>query len=132
MYHRKVHRPPAVLRDGTDALGPVVPLQGRRAYRAADRGQRVEPCGIRWVYLFDGLRQIYKNRQSTGLDGCSQRALARIRQAMRFSRSLTTVLHRFPGASDHGRRIQDTNLAHLEHSPIAQKLMAENDTGLPY
>jgi p-hydroxybenzoate 3-monooxygenase len=51
---------------------------------------------------------------------------------MRFSWSLTTMMHRFPGASEYDRRMQDTDLAQLERSGTAQKLMAENYTGLPY
>jgi p-hydroxybenzoate 3-monooxygenase len=83
-------------------------------------------------YLVDGLTRFYKTGQSDGIDGYSQRALARIWQAMRFSWSLTTMMHRFPGASDYDRRMQDTELAQLERSETAQKLMAENYTGLPY
>ena len=58
--------------------------------------------------------------QSDGIDAYSQRALARIWQAMRFSWSLTTMMHRFPGASEYDRRMQDTDLAQLERSGTAQ------------
>jgi p-hydroxybenzoate 3-monooxygenase len=51
---------------------------------------------------------------------------------MRFSWSLTTMMHRFPEASAYERRMQDADLAQLERSETAQRLMAENYTGLPY
>jgi p-hydroxybenzoate 3-monooxygenase len=74
----------------------------------------------------------YRQNRTSGIDAYSQRALARIWQAMRFSWSLTTMMHRFPGASDYECRMQDADLAQLETSPTARKLMAENYTGLPY
>ena len=67
-----------------------------------------------------------------GIDRYSARALARVWQAMRFSWSLTTMMHRFPGAPDCDRRMQDADLALLEQTATAQRLMAENYTGLPY
>ena len=51
---------------------------------------------------------------------------------MRFSWSLTTMLHRFPDASEFDRRMQDSDLAQFETSATARRLMAENYTGLPY
>jgi p-hydroxybenzoate 3-monooxygenase len=51
---------------------------------------------------------------------------------MRFSWSLTTMMHRFPDASDYERRMQDADLAQLETNATARALMAENYTGLPY
>ena len=45
---------------------------------------------------------------------------------------MTTMMHRFPEASPYERRMQDTELAQLSTSPAAQRLMAENYTGLPF
>ena len=79
------------------------------------------------------LKRFYQSRpDADGIDAYSQRALARIWQAMRFSWSLTTMMHRFPGGIGYDRRMQDTDLAQLERQGTAQKLMAENYTGLPY
>ena len=47
------------------------------------------------------------------IDAYSQRALSRIWQAIRFLWSLTMMMHRFPGASEYERRMQDSELALL-------------------
>jgi p-hydroxybenzoate 3-monooxygenase len=116
------------------------PMRWGRLFLCGDAAHIVPPTGAKGLnlaasdvfYLVDGLTRFYKTGQSDGIDGYSQRALARIWQAMRFSWSLTTMMHRFPGASDYDRRMQDTELAQLERSETAQKLMAESYTGLPY
>jgi p-hydroxybenzoate 3-monooxygenase len=116
------------------------PMRWGRLFLCGDAAHIVPPTGAKGLnlaasdvfYLFEGLKQFYQSGQSDGIDGYSQRALARIWQAMRFSWSLTTMMHRFPGASEYDRRMQDTDLAQLERSGTAQKLMAENYTGLPY
>lgn len=67
-----------------------------------------------------------------GLDGYSVKALARVWKAMRFSWSMTTMMHRFPDHSAYDRRMQQTELAMLAGTAGAARLMAENYTGLPY
>lgn len=116
------------------------PMRWGRLFLCGDAAHIVPPTGAKGLnlaasdvyYLFDGLSQFYKQGKSAGIDAYSQRALARIWQAMRFSWSLTTMMHRFPGASDYDRRMQDTDLAQLQTSETARRLMAENYTGLPY
>jgi p-hydroxybenzoate 3-monooxygenase len=116
------------------------PMRWGRLFLCGDAAHIVPPTGAKGLnlaasdvfYLFDGLQRFYRSGQSDRIDAYSQRALARVWQAMRFSWSLTTMMHRFPGASDYDRRMQDTDLAQLERSGTAQKLMAENYTGLPY
>ncbi len=116
------------------------PMRWGRLFLCGDAAHIVPPTGAKGLnlaasdvfYLFDGLKRFYQTGQEDGIDGYSQRALARIWQAMRFSWSLTTMMHRFPGASQFDRRMQDTDLALLERSETAQRLMAENYTGLPY
>lgn len=116
------------------------PMRFGRLFLCGDAAHIVPPTGAKGLnlaasdvfYLFDGLQRFYRTGQSDGIDAYSQRALARVWQAMRFSWSLTTMMHRFPGASDYDRRMQDSDLAQLERSATAQKLMAENYTGLPY
>jgi p-hydroxybenzoate 3-monooxygenase len=116
------------------------PMRWGRLFLCGDAAHIVPPTGAKGLnlaasdvfYLFDGLTQFYRTGQSEGIDAYSQRALARIWQAMRFSWSLTMMMHRFPDASDYDRRMQDTELAQLERSATAQRLMAENYTGLPY
>ena len=116
------------------------PMRWGRLFLCGDAAHIVPPTGAKGLnlaasdvhYLYEGLLQFYRQNNATGIDTYSQRALARIWQAMRFSWSLTTMMHRFPGANDYERRMQDTEMAQLERSETAQRLMAENYTGLPY
>ena len=45
---------------------------------------------------------------------------------------MTTLLHQLPDHSNYDRRMQDAEFALLQSSATAQKLMAENHTGLPF
>lgn len=116
------------------------PMRWGRLYLCGDAAHIVPPTGAKGLnlaasdvyYLHEGLVAFYARNSSDGIDAYSQRALARIWQAMRFSWSLTMMMHRFPEASDYERRMQDTDLAQIETSATARRLMAENYTGLPY
>lgn len=116
------------------------PMRWGRLFLCGDAAHIVPPTGAKGLnlaasdvhYLFEGLVEFYRHNRPTGIDAYSSRALSRIWQAMRFSWSLTTMMHRFPGASDYERRMQDADLALLETNPTARALMAENYTGLPY
>jgi p-hydroxybenzoate 3-monooxygenase len=116
------------------------PMRWGNLFLCGDASHIVPPTGAKGLnlaasdvfYLFDGLSQFYRQGTAAGIDGYAQRALARVWQAMRFSWSLTTMMHRFPGATAFDRRMQDTDLALLETQESAQRLMAENYTGLPY
>jgi len=116
------------------------PMRWGRLFLCGDAAHIVPPTGAKGLnlaasdvhYLYEGLLQFYRQNNAIGIDAYSQRALARIWQAMRFSWSLTTMMHRFPGASDYKRRMQDADLVQMETNPTARKLMAENYTGLPY
>ncbi|MFM7653948.1 MAG: 4-hydroxybenzoate 3-monooxygenase [Paracoccaceae bacterium] len=118
----------------------IEPMRWGRLFLCGDAAHIVPPTGAKGLnlaasdvhYLYEGLVEFYRQNRTSGIDAYSQRALARIWQAMRFSWSLTTMMHRFPGASDYECRMQDADLAQLETSPTARKLMAENYTGLPY
>ncbi|MDP3338781.1 4-hydroxybenzoate 3-monooxygenase [Frigidibacter sp.] len=116
------------------------PMRWGKLFLCGDAAHIVPPTGAKGLnlaasdvhYLVEGLRGFYANGQSDGVDAYSDRALARVWQAMRFSWSLTTMMHRFPDASAYDRRMQDTDLAQIERSDTARRLMAENYTGLPY
>ena len=41
-------------------------------------------------------------------------------------------MHRFPDQSEFDQRMQETELAYLETSIAARRVLAENYTGLPY
>lgn len=115
------------------------PMRWGKLFLCGDAAHIVPPTGAKGLnlaasdvhYLHEGLIAHYRG-DDIGIDAYSSRALSRVWQAMRFSWSLTTMMHRFPGASDYERRMQDTELALLERSATARKLLAENYTGLPY
>ena len=83
-------------------------------------------------YLSDALREFYTEKSMAGIDAYSARALARVWKAVRFSWSMTTMLHRFPDGGAFGQRIQEAELDYLIHSRAAATALAENYVGLPY
>ncbi len=116
------------------------PMRWGNLFLCGDAAHIVPPTGAKGLnlaasdvhYLSQGLIAFYGMGDASGLDGYSAKALARIWQAMRFSWSMTTMMHRFPEHNDYERRMQDTELASLRGSLSARRVMAENYTGLPY
>ena len=116
------------------------PMRWGRLFLCGDAAHIVPPTGAKGLnlavgdvhYLFEGLSDYYQNGDPAGLDGYSAKALARVWKAMRFSWSLTTMLHRFPEHNPYDRRMQAVELGYLEASAAAQRVMAENYVGLPY
>lgn len=116
------------------------PLRYGRLFLVGDAGHIVPPTGAKGLnlaasdvhYLFEGLRDHYLAQSDAGLDAYSARALSRIWKAVRFSWSMTQLLHRFPERGEFGQRIQESELAYLSASPAAQTALAENYVGLPF
>jgi p-hydroxybenzoate 3-monooxygenase len=116
------------------------PMRWGRLFLCGDAAHIVPPTGAKGLnlavgdvfYLSQALVPFLTRDDTGGIDGYSARALARVWQAMRFSWSLTMMLHRFPDHGAFDRRMQDADLAALEQSDAAQRVMAENYTGLPY
>ena len=82
-------------------------------------------------YLAEALISYYFEKNKTGLDDYSARALARVWKAERFSWWMTKLLHRFQEEGDFGRRMQLAELDYLVASQAAQTALAENYVGLP-
>jgi p-hydroxybenzoate 3-monooxygenase len=116
------------------------PLRFGRLFLAGDAGHIVPPTGAKGLnlaasdvhYLFEALRERYAERSNAGLDAYSGRALARVWKAVRFSWSMTNLLHLFPEASAFDQRIRRAEFDYLTHSPAALTSVAENYVGLPY
>jgi p-hydroxybenzoate 3-monooxygenase len=116
------------------------PLRYGRLFLVGDAGHIVPPTGAKGLnlaasdvrYVFEGLRDHYLERSDVALDAYSARALSRIWKAVRFSWSMTQLLHRFPDQGDFGQRIQESELDYLSASTAAQTALAENYVGLPY
>ncbi|MBV9287878.1 MAG: 4-hydroxybenzoate 3-monooxygenase, partial [Hyphomicrobiales bacterium] len=83
-------------------------------------------------YLYHAMIGHYQRGDDSGLDGYSDRALARVWKAQRFSWWMTTLLHRFPNHSPYENKLQNADLAYLFSSESALGALAENYVGLPF
>jgi p-hydroxybenzoate 3-monooxygenase len=116
------------------------PLRYGRLLLAGDAGHIVPPTGAKGLnlavsdvhYLSAALVDAIGGRSTAGIDEYSDRALARVWKAVRFSWWMTTLLHRFPDTGQFGRRIQEAELAYLASSEAARCSLAENYVGLPF
>jgi p-hydroxybenzoate 3-monooxygenase len=116
------------------------PLRFGRLFLAGDAGHIVPPTGAKGLnlaasdvrYLFDAIREYYLEKSSAGLDAYSQKALARVWKAERFSWWMTSTMHRFHDQGSFGQKIQHAELDYLFSSEAALTSLAENYVGLPY
>ena len=116
------------------------PMRWGRLFLCGDAAHIVPPTGAKGLntaasdihYLYSGLRQYYQERDSEGIDRYSEKALARVWKAERFSWWMTNLLHRFPDRSDFDHKMQLAEIEFLRGSRTAQKSLAENYVGLPY
>lgn len=116
------------------------PMRHGALFLAGDAAHIVPPTGAKGLnlamgdvhYLHRALDLWFNHGKVAGLDGYSATALARVWKAERFSWSLTSMLHDFPGLGAFERRMQQAEFEYLAHSEAAQKSLAENYVGLPY
>lgn len=116
------------------------PMRYGNLFLAGDAAHIVPPTGARGLnsaasdiyYLYHAMVAHYKDGDSTGLDKYSEKALARVWKAQRFSWWMTTMLHTFPDSLAYDQRLQDTDLAYLFSSEKALGSLAENYVGLPF
>jgi p-hydroxybenzoate 3-monooxygenase len=116
------------------------PMRFGRMFLAGDAAHIVPPTGAKGLnlaasdayYLSEGLREYYDEKSSAGIDAYSERALARVWKAVRFSWWMTQVLHKFPDTDGIGARIQLAELNYIASSRAAMTSMAENYVGLPF
>ncbi|MEM0930777.1 MAG: FAD-dependent monooxygenase, partial [Pseudomonadota bacterium] len=116
------------------------PMRYGKLFLAGDAAHIVPPTGAKGLnsaasdihYLFEALLKHYREGDDSGLDGYSEKALARVWKAQRFSWWMTNLLHEFPEGGDFGRRMQQTEFDYLMSSRAAQISVAENYAGLPF
>lgn len=115
------------------------PMRFGSLFLAGDAAHIVPPTGAKGLnlaasdvkYLSSGLIQHYRDRSLEGLDQYSQRCLARVWKAERFSWWFTSLMHKFPGTGAFEQKLQDAELDYLVHSRAASTALAENYVGLP-
>ena len=115
------------------------PLRFGQLFLAGDAAHIVPPTGAKGLnlamsdvsVLADALIEALTEKSTAGIDTYSQRVLARIWKAERFSWWMTSLLHTFPESGAFGRRIQRAEFDYLISSRVAQQSLAENYTGLP-
>ncbi|MGV6875016.1 4-hydroxybenzoate 3-monooxygenase [Pseudochelatococcus sp. B33] len=116
------------------------PMRFGRLFLVGDAAHIVPPTGAKGLnlaasdvhYLHEGLREVYAEHSSAGIDAYSARALARVWKAERFSWSMTMLLHRFPDEGPFDQKMQEADLDYLVHSQAASTALAENYVGLPF
>ena len=116
------------------------PMRFGRLFLVGDAAHIVPPTGAKGLnlaasdvhYLFVGLREHYADKSMAGINAYSDRALARIWQAERFSWWMTNLMHRFPDTGEWGHKVQQAELAYIQRSQTASRSIAEQYVGLPY
>jgi len=115
------------------------PMRFGRLFLAGDASHIVPPTGAKGLnlaatdvkYLSGALIEHYAEKSDAGINTYSQRALARIWKAERFSWWLTSLMHRFPDTEGFGQKIQEAELEYLVNSRAMSTALAENYVGLP-
>ncbi len=118
----------------------AAPMRYGKLFLAGDAAHIVPPTGARGLnsaasdiyYLYHAMLAHYERGDPSGLDAYSDKALARVWKAQRFSWWMTTMLHTFPDSIEYDRQLQRTELAYVFSSEAAQSSFAENYVGLPF
>lgn len=116
------------------------PMRWGRLFLCGDAAHIVPPTGAKGLntaasdvhYLYNGLRDYYENDNTDGIDTYSQKALARVWKAERFSWWFSSLMHTYPDQSEFDLKMQVAEIEFLRSNKAAQKAMAENYVGLPY
>lgn len=116
------------------------PMRWGRLFLCGDAAHIVPPTGAKGLntaasdvhYLYIGLRDFYENNSSDGIDAYSEKALARVWKAERFSWWFSSLMHTYPDQSEFDLKMQVAEIEFLRSNKAAQKSMAENYVGLPY
>lgn len=115
------------------------PMRHGSLMLCGDAAHIVPPTGAKGLnlaasdvhYAADALIRYFNQSDPDAIAGYSDRALARVWKAERFSWSLTRLMHRFPDDGPFERAMQMAELDYIASSRAAQTAIAENYVGLP-
>lgn len=116
------------------------PMRYGKLFLAGDAAHIVPPTGAKGLnsaasdiyYLYHAMLDHYQKNDDAGLDAYSQKALARVWKAQRFSWWMTNLLHKFDDHAAFEGHLQQTEMEYLFSSEKAQASLAENYVGLPF
>ena len=115
------------------------PMRLGRLFLVGDAAHIVPPTGAKGLnlaaadvrVLHQALVEFYRSGSTTLIDEYSDRALARVWKATRFSWWFTSLMHRF-GDDPFGQRLQLAELDYLSRSEAGSASVAENYVGLDF
>jgi p-hydroxybenzoate 3-monooxygenase len=115
------------------------PMRLGRLFLVGDAAHIVPPTGAKGLnlaaadvrVLHQALVEFYRSGSTTLIDGYSDRALARVWKATRFSWWFTSLMHKF-GDDPFGQRLQLAELDYLSQSEAGSASVAENYAGLDF
>jgi len=115
------------------------PMRHGSLMLCGDAAHIVPPTGAKGLnlaasdvhYAAEALIAFFRRDDADAIAGYSDRALARVWKAERFSWSLTRLMHRFPDDGPFERAMQVAELDYIASSIAAQTSIAENYAGLP-
>jgi p-hydroxybenzoate 3-monooxygenase len=115
------------------------PMRHGALLLCGDAAHIVPPTGAKGLnlaasdvhYAADAMTAFFKHGDTDAVPGYSDKALARVWKAERFSWSLTRLMHRFPQDGPFERAMQVAELDYIAGSRAAQTSIAENYVGLP-
>ena len=115
------------------------PMRHGSLMLCGDAAHIVPPTGAKGLnlaasdvfYAAEALTAYFRRSDADAIAAYSDRALARVWKAERFSWSLTRLMHRFPDDGPFERAMQVAELDYIAQSRAAQTSIAENYVGLP-
>jgi p-hydroxybenzoate 3-monooxygenase len=118
----------------------VEPMQYGRLFLAGDAAHIVPPTGAKGLNLAvadvrnlaRGMASFYRTGDQALLDDYTDCCLGRVWRVQQFSSSMTTLLHKLPGADPFHERLAQAELAWVCQSEAAARSLAENYVGLPF
>jgi p-hydroxybenzoate 3-monooxygenase len=116
------------------------PMQYGRLFLVGDAAHIVPPTGAKGLNLaasdvstlYRILLKVYREGRTDMLTRYSDIALRRVWKAVRFSWSMTSLLHDYPDSDAFSRKIQQIERDYLTSSLAGLTTIAENYVGLPY